>query len=138
MKAIIESRALQLLYHNCHLLAYGQDFISIHSFLGDNYGRLESDFDSLSEYFIASIGPSSYDTIMIQEMLHEVLERYKVEQYTVVEMLQTLVMLESQYKYTIFSINQTAFDIGLQNLLGDVAQAQNTRLYKLNQILRVK
>jgi len=132
MASFIYARAMQLYYHYCHNLAYGPSFHEDHSFFGSTYAELESDYDTLVEYFISSFGNSKFKTAKISELVHEQLEELNVESMDCKAMYTKAIDLETQYQKYLKNANSKA-TLGLQNTIQGLATKSDVRLYKMRQ-----
>lgn len=137
MKAIVTCRVMQLYYHNCHNLVSGETFFSDHSFFGDLYPRLESDYDRLAEFYIATFGKAAFETKALSTLVQEELDKFEVEKMSCKDMFSTSVELETKLYKELEAIDKKA-SIGLRNLIGDVAEQIDVRMYKLKQRLDEK
>jgi len=132
IKPIIALRVLQLYYHNAHLLVKGPTFLSDHNLLSEFYKGIELEFDSLSEYMIATLGTNSYDTVAIANILSEKLAMLGPAYNDTTMMYSVALQLEQELQATLIELNSQA-TLGLQNLIGAIAEASDIRKYKIQQ-----
>lgn len=134
MRPIVSARVLQLYYHNCHNLISGEGFFTDHEFFGASYPRLESDYDRLTEYYICAFGPKAFETKLISKAINEALEKIEVEEMSAKEMYKQAVKFEQKFYKELGAVDKEA-SIGLRNLVGDLAEQIDVRMYKINQRL---
>ena len=134
LASLIQARAMQLYYHYCHNLAYGETFHEDHAFFASAYAELEDDYDSLVEYFISLFSNSKFKTKEVSELVHEQLQELDVEKMDCNQMYSKAVELEEQYQKYLTQVNGKA-SIGLQNAVQGLATKSDVRLYKMRQKL---
>ena len=134
MAGLIKARAMQLYYHYCHNLVKGPMFQQDHGFFNDSYTALETDYDSLAEYFVSLNGNSSFKTKQVTELVLAELEGLAVEKMPADDMYKEAVKMEEEYQKYLTAINK-AGPLGLQNLVQGLATASDVRLYKIKQRL---
>lgn len=137
LKVVIAARTLQLYYHYCHNLSTGSTFMQDHEEFKTNYTQAEADYDVVVEYMIANLGNESFDTKTINQVLAGVLSSYQIESMTADKMFEIALKLEKDYQQVVANLEKNA-SLGLKNALGDVAQASDVRIYKIQQRLKQK
>lgn len=134
IKAIISARILQLYYHYCHQLTHGKSFFADHEFLGGSYEDLTGQYDRLVENYIGVFGRSKFETKAVNTVVCETLNEHKVEEMCCCEMLEVAQELEAEFYKDLESLNKAA-SLGLQNVIGDLAESAEVRKYKIQQRL---
>ena len=132
IKPIITSRLMQLYYHNCHHLTKGCSFFSDHEFFNTAYTALDSNYDRLSERYIAEYGVKAFETGTIITKIQEDLIEYKIETFDCKLMFDNALKLEKKYQQELQTLDKTA-SLGLKNLIGDLAEQSDVRIYKIQQ-----
>jgi DNA-binding ferritin-like protein len=98
MAGLIKARAMQLYYHYCHNLVKGATFQQDHEFFNASYTALETDYDSLAEYFVSLNGNSSFKTKQVTELVLAELEGLAVEKMPADDMYREAVKMEEEYQ----------------------------------------
>lgn len=133
---IVQLRSMQLYYHNCHNLVKGPTFLPDHELFGEFYPALESDYDSAAERAIGLFNePLDLNVILpaISKNLEAVLSNYNDNN----SMLQGSVVLEHELLKIVNLIDSDPLSSpGVKQLVGDIADKSEARLYKLNQRLK--
>lgn len=135
IKAIIAARVLQMYYHYCHNLVTGPTFTQDHGMFGDFYDQAESDYDSLVEYMIATLGNKSLETKAVNQILMKELSGIPVEGMSAEQMFLKGLELEEELYEALEQLDAKG-TIGLKTLVGDVAQKSDGRRYKVQQRLQ--
>lgn len=135
LKAIIAARVLQLYYHYCHNLVTGPTFTQDHELLGSFYGEAETAYDDLAEYLVATLGNQAFDTKAVTQVLASKLAESQVESMSAEDMFSKGLELEEELQEALEALNAGG-SIGLQNLIGDIAQKSDVRKYKVQQRLQ--
>lgn len=128
------ARILQLYYHNCHNLISGETFFQDHSFMGDSYEAFEAVYDRFVEYYIATFGKEAFDTKAVITAVSERVAEIEVEKMCCCDMYKKGLELEQELYDHLETLNAKA-PIGLQNMIGDVAEQLDIRKYKIQQRL---
>jgi len=132
---IIQTRALQLFYHHCHNVVFGEQFHCDHIFFGEAYDNVEDNYDSLVEFFISIFGISKFDTVMVNNLVAEEVSEYSPEKMNAKKMYDAALILEKDFQNRI-TIVEAKSTVGLKNALGDIAQSSDVRIYKIKQRLK--
>lgn len=135
LKPLICSRMMQLFYHHCHNLTSGEAFFSDHLAFGEYYDRLEEDYDRIAEYMIAVFGVEKFDTIEINSFVVEKLNLYRLENMSIEGMFKIALELEKEY-YLMLMMLDSVGTIGIKNMVGDLAEASDVRVYKIQQRIK--
>ena len=133
---LVQLRSMQLYYHNAHNLTKGKTFFSDHAAFNEFYSELDGQYDSVAERAVGLYNePLDLSIILpaINMNLQIVLKDYKSTQ----DMHKGGVLLEDELLKicSLVEVNPRATD-GTKNLVADIADKAETRLYKLNQRLK--
>ena len=113
-------RAMQLYYHKLHNLSQGAAFFSDHTMFGEFYAEVERDYDEVVEWAVSLGNEKTADPVSQMKAIHAVLDLDDAEE------------MEAQLQ----DICDMAKDdkdctLGLEQLVGTIAQHSNVRAYKL-------
>lgn len=131
---IIRLRVLQLYYHHCHNLVKGQSFFEDHAFFAASYAEVELQYDSLSEYCIATLGTKAFDTELITKGIAKGLSGLKLNSMGADEMYSKALELEEELYSDLTELDKGS-PIGLRNMVGAFAELADVRKYKIKQRL---
>lgn len=134
MRAIVSARILQLYYHSCHNLISGESFFADHEFFGGVYPQLETHYDRLAEYYICLFGKKAFETKILTKAVSEELEKHEIEEMCCCDMFKLSQKLETKFYKELENISKKA-SIGLANMVGDIAEQSDVRMYKIQQRL---
>jgi DNA-binding ferritin-like protein len=129
---IILLRAMQLYLHQSHNTTKGDTFFQDHDYFGEVYPQLEKDYDDVLERSIGLYG----NTLSLLEIVDGVLEilRNIPEREEVKEILKNQLELEEKLQgYIEKSIEHKLVSQGTTQLLGEIANKSEMRVYKINQ-----
>lgn len=135
LQTVILSRVLHLFYQYCHNLSFGPTFVGDHKMFKDFYEQLVDDYDKITEYTIAHIKQSEFETSKINQAISQKLQQFQVEKMSMTKMCKSSTALELEFYSSLVNLNNVG-DIGLKNMVGDFAERSNVRQYKLRQRLK--
>ena len=130
-------RMMQLYSHNAHNNAGGPTFFEDHKFLGKLYPQYEADYDSVVERIIGLYGVAALDlhkvqeqAILMQDTMPALQPDNKIYFATILECEHKLCRHVEQL-VTVPGVTE-----GTKQLLGDLANASESRQYKIKARLR--
>lgn len=126
-------RTAQLVAHNFHNLTKGVSFFADHEFFGDLYGTYEEAYDSIVERDIG-LG-EAIDLCAINAAAGTACGNYDGSDMAADEMCAVLLGLERQIQAECAQFTKGA-SIGTANLLADLADKSEMRVYKLRQRIK--
>ena len=130
-------RSMQLYYHNCHQITNGANFVGDHSLFSDFYKQIEGEYDSVAERTIGLFGVGLLSLKGIIERVEDQLESLQEpEQNSPENMFAQGGLLEVRLQdwCDIIGTNEQV-TIGTQNLIAQIADNSEARLYKIRQRL---
>lgn len=134
---VVHLRCLQLYAHNAHNLVGRVVFFQDHEFLSEIYTTAEADYDSVIERIIGTYGPDAIDLNEIQIAAVQKLNSYPSEMKENSGYLQTILEMEKATCQMVENlIRNSQVSVGTEQLLGNIADKSETRIYKLQQRLR--
>ena len=136
LELICTLRASQLFLHHAHLLAKGSLFIQDHEFLGELYGQLEDEFDSVCERLI---GLGGEEHLNLSIVMMKVTDKLKSVPSIVSEnkvYFQKQLEFEKSICSQIEELAASGVSEGTLQLIGDIANNSEKRQYKIGR--RVK
>lgn len=134
LRPITKLRLLQMYYHNCHNLISGPTFVADHGLLGGFYEQVEGHYDDLVEFMIATLGPKEFDAAAIADYIAKEMKQLNMNKASAEEMFAQGLEIELEL-YKDLEVLDKKGTIGLKNLIGDIAQAIDSRKYKIQQRL---
>lgn len=135
LKTVTRLRMMQFYYHYCHVLTHGATFSSDHALFAEFYAQLEAHYDSVTEYLIATHGNKALDTLSINKFIANALSGVKVETMSPEEMFAEGLSLEEELYSDLEKLDAKG-NLGMKNLVGDIAQSSDIRQYKIKQRLQ--
>lgn len=128
-------RTMQLFYHNCHNTMKGPTFNADHGIFGDFYSALESDYDSIIERMI---GLSSVESVNLSQLNVKAAStlQHIPSHLEPVEMFKLALGFEHQMLKICEAVANGQFSSGTKQLVGDVANASEMRIYKIKQRIK--
>lgn len=127
-------RTAQLVAHNFHNLTRGVAFFADHEFFGELYGEYEGAYDSVVERDIG-LGEEGFDIGLITREAGEKASSYDPSDMAADEMCAVLLGMERIIQSEAAEASKGA-SIGTQNLLADLADKSEMRVYKLRQRIK--
>lgn len=124
-------RSMQLYYHNCHNMTKGSSFVGDHNLFGELYPELENQYDSLVERIIGI----SDQPLNLFEMNSKsgLLMKNLPQQMSNDDMFRNGLNFEKQLIRLCEEIDKSGFSSGTRQLVGDLANSAEMRVYKLKQ-----
>ena len=134
----IQLRAMQLFSHSAHNLCSRVVFLQDHSFFGDVYPALESDYDSVVERII---GTRDESLVRLQDILQGVSLKLQAAPSIGVKenalFYQFLLKMEQELCMLIEKELQVpGISSGISQLLGEIVNQSEIRQYKTKQRLK--
>jgi hypothetical protein len=123
----VHLRAMQLLYHNFHHLVSGVSFFSDHKFFGSSYSEIESNYDSVVENIIG------FGSIIDLSTLQCDAAKMMVDLSSGEDFFSSALIAENQLQLLIEDISKEQLYQGTINLIGAIAEASKSRIYKIKQ-----
>lgn len=131
---IVQARLLQLFYHYCHNLVSGKSFFQDHKAFKDFYQQTESDYDRLAEYLIAELGKKAFSASSVNKVLFKELSDIDIDKMCCCDMYEKALELEADYNKMLTKLDKLG-KLGLKNLVGDLAEKSDVRVYMIKQRL---
>ena len=134
---LIQLRAMQLFTHSAHNLVARTPFHTDHSFFGDVYSVLESDYDDVAERIIGLFGEEPME---LNSILMGVAAKLQgapsigVRENSV--FYSHLLSQEIQLCEHIKKLVLAGISPGTEQLIGDIANKSESRQYKIKQRLK--
>jgi DNA-binding ferritin-like protein len=133
-KLAILLKTENLVAHSFHNLVKGVSFVGDHKLFGQIYEELEEAFDSVVERDIG-LGESDFDMGAILKAAGEAASRYDGTDMAADEMCAVLLGMERSIQAECEVVNKTA-TLGTQNLVAQLADDSERRVYKLRQRIK--
>lgn len=132
MEMIISLRCMQFYYHQAHQVAARSTFFSDHDAFGSFYAELEADFDSVSERNIGMFGGDAQNFPVILEGVSAKLKSYPhIAKDNNAYFEAGLKMEEALNKAVDAACKSPECNEGLKQLLGNIADKSQVRMYKI-------
>lgn len=130
-------RAIQIFYHAAHNTIYGPTFVADHGLLGDFYPQAEEDYDSVAERFIGLNGADAFDWLEINQKSINFLAHNKADSKKEAEEKFSFgLLLEGRLIECCGETEKAVeYSFGTKQLIGDVANRAEMRVYKIKQRL---
>ena len=135
-KLLIQLRAMQLFYHNCHNVTKGPSFMSDHNLFGDFYGKAEGDYDGCAERFIGLAGSDAFDGIKIAASATTLLSQLPKTSEPADMWKIGLGLEQSLVKLCEACDKDPKYSSGTRQLVGDIANFSEGRIYKIKQRIK--
>jgi DNA-binding ferritin-like protein len=130
-------RAMQIYAQNAHHLVKGTPFHSDHAFFGDVYSGISGDFDDVAERIVGLYGEEHLD---LQNMLQSVMGKLSDAPSVGVEdnkmFYEYQMKMEEKLRMLVKQIVSSGVSPGLEQLVGDIANKAEMRMYKIKQRMK--
>lgn len=130
-------RAMQIYAQNAHHLVKGTPFHSDHAFFGDVYSEISGDFDDVAERIVGLYGEEHLD---LQNMLQSVMGKLSDAPSVGVEdnkmFYEYQMKMEEKLRMLVKQIVSSGVSPGLEQLVGDIANKAEMRMYKIKQRMK--
>jgi DNA-binding ferritin-like protein len=134
----IQTRAMQIFYHSCHNLVARSVFFSDHEAFAGFYGAMDSTYDSIIERGIGLYGPEIADITTIMKGVYGKIKGLPCCQAKEnKEFFEASLPLENELNQKLNEcIKAEGLSEGTKNLLEDIADKCEVRIYKIKQRLK--
>lgn len=134
----IQVRAMQLFYHSCHNLVGRSVFFSDHDAFAGFYEAMDGTYDSIIERGIGLYGPEIADLTTILKGVYGKIKGLPCAQAKEnKEFFEASLQLENELNQKLNScIVAEGMSEGTKNLLADIADKCEVRIYKLKQRIK--
>lgn len=130
-------RAMQIYAQNAHHLCRGQTFHEDHSFFGDTYEQLATDFDDVAERVIGLYGDEPLElTALMQSVVSKLQGAPSVGTAENSVFYQHQLTLEDKLCSLIKSIVAAGVSGGTEQLITEICNKSEIRKYKIKQRLK--
>ena len=124
-------RCMQLYYHNCHNMTKGSSFVGDHKLLGNIYPELEGQYDATIER-IMGLSDQPLNLVELNAKAALMLKNIP-QQMSNDEMFKMGLSFEQELIKLCEQVDKGGFSSGTRQLIGDHANAAESRVYKLKQ-----
>lgn len=130
-------RAMQFYAHSCHNLVKGTPFHSDHAFFGDVYSELEGDYDDVAERIVGLYGEQPLELqSVLNAAMSKIMDAPSINVPDNKVYYEYHAKLEERLKSLIKQIIETGVSPGTEQLIGDIANKSESRMYKIKQRLK--
>lgn len=130
-------RAMHIYSHNCHHLVKGSLFFGDHSFFGDTYEALLSDYDSVAERIVGMYGE---EPLQLQELMTQVTTKLQGCPSTGTPdnkvFFEHQLQLENKLTDIISKIVSVGVSKGTEQLITEICNKAEPRKYFIKQRLK--
>jgi len=135
---LILLRSLQLYAHSCHHLAARVVFTQDHEMLADIYNGAESDYDSVAERIVGTMGEEQLPSL--GEQMKAVFAKVNTLPLVGVKensiMFETILQLEKEICACVASTVASGVSEGTKQLIGDICNRLEVEQYKISRRLK--
>jgi len=130
-------RAMQMYAQNAHHLMKGNTFMQDHSFFGDVYEQLDSDFDDVSERIIGLYGEEPLHLLTIMKsVVEKLVDAPSVGTLENKTFYQHQLHLEDKLCDLVKMIVSAGCSHGTEQLITEICNKAEVRKYKIKQRLK--